>query len=150
MGKVMGAAAGSAANGDARPRNESDDFFETALAERLGRVLARAFVAALQDRNVQAALVAIQRFEAATPALLSPRELASRLGVSVAHVRRLDPPHTCAGDKSTKRYDFDVVTAWLAEREPKPTTPIRRATAVEVDIDDIAAAAGLRVVGGGR
>ena len=73
--------------------------------------------------------------------LLTALELAKRLGVSVAHVRRLDPPSVCVGDAKTKRYDLGTVRAFLAEREPKATTPGADGS---VNVEGIAAAAGLR------
>ncbi len=80
------------------------------------------------------------------PTLLSPRDLARRLGVSVAHIRRLDPPGVVLGDKSTKRYDLDEVRAWLRDREPKATTAKKKNTSGDADLDvsDVLSAAGLK------
>jgi hypothetical protein len=83
------------------------------------------------------------------PMLLSPRDLARRLGVSVAHVRRLDPPGVVVGDKSTKRYDLDEVRAWLRDREPRATTPVKKASAAnddDLDVSSAMTAAGLHRV----
>jgi hypothetical protein len=73
----------------------------------------------------------------AEPRLLSASDLARRLGVSVAHVRRLDPPGVIVGDKSTKRYDLAAVRAWLQEREPTPTTPAKKIATHDNDVDVI-------------
>lgn len=108
----------------------------------------------LRDPALRAELVAILR-EAAPPpsveptALLTAGQLAKRLGISVATVRRLEPPAVVVGDASTKRYDLAEVRAFLAAREPKATTPTRREP--EIDVSGALAAAGIRrAAGGGR
>lgn len=79
------------------------------------------------------------------PRLVTASELARRLDVSVATVRRLDPPHEIVGDKSTRRYDVDTVRAWLRDREPAPTTPKKREAAdADVDIGPSLAKASMR------
>jgi hypothetical protein len=105
-------------------------------------------VALMRDPELRAEIVSVLR-EAAPPAhppepasLLTASDLAKRLGVSVAHVRRLDPPAVIVGDATTKRFDLDAVRAWLADREPKPTTPAKREPTV--DVAGSLARAGLR------
>ena len=94
------------------------------------------------DRAVDRALAALTARPGEPTPFLTAAQLAKRIGVSVAHVRRLDPPHVIVGDAKTKRYDLDAVRAWLTEREPAPTTP--KKTEPDVDVSGITAAAGLR------
>jgi hypothetical protein len=103
---------------------------EVLANERL-RVAARDFVSAI------APAAPVEQ-----PKLLARAELARRLGVSIAHVTRLDPPAVVVGDASTKRYDLDEVRAWLAARKPQATTPVKKP--VDVDVSGSLAAAGLK------
>ena len=107
----------------------------------------------LEDALVDLGVRVTTRVRAALPApnldshtLLTSGELAKRLAVCVATIRRLDPPHTIVGDSSTKRYDIDVVRAWLAQRQPRPTTPATTTRSKNVDVDDVLANAGLHRV----
>jgi hypothetical protein len=85
-------------------------------------------------------------------ALVKKRQLAQLLGVSDAHIDRLNPPCVIVGDASTKRYDLPQVLAWLAARKPAPTTPAAKATIAgdDVNVSDALQRAGLRAIGGGR
>jgi hypothetical protein len=102
----------------------------------------------LEDAVVDFAVRVVARVREATPAvkpdpsLLSAGQLAKRLGVSVATVRRLDPPHAVVG--VSRRYDLDIVKAWLAEREPKATTPITKTKTDDVDVSGAIERAGMR------
>jgi hypothetical protein len=106
---------------------------------------------ALRDPGLRAALVAILREAQAVPAAIAePRlrtagETAKLLGVSVVHLRRLDPPSVCVGDEKTRRYDLDAVRVWLAERAPKATTPAKR----DKDVD-VSSVAGFHLNGGAK
>ncbi len=86
------------------------------------------------EQRIQQRATAVEKHE---PRLLSASDLARRLSVSVAHVRRLDPPGVIVGDKSTKRYDLEEVRAWLQDREPTPTTPAKRIPPPDNDVDVI-------------
>lgn len=110
--------------------------------------IANLLVTLMRDPELRAEIVSVLR-EASPPAhaaepiaLLTASVLAKRLGVSVAHIRRLDPPAVIVGDASSKRYDLEVVRAFLAEREPKATTPARRER--DVDVSSTIARAGIR------
>ena len=124
------------------------------LADALAAAIeveAEAAAAAVRARrHVDALLAEHERptAPAEQPTLLGAAELAKRLGVSVAHVRRLDPPHVVVGDESTRRYDLDTVRGWLFEREPKATTPARKTTTDAVDVGAILSRGGLRAVAG--
>ena len=110
--------------------------------------IANLLVTLMRDPDLRAEIVSVLR-EAAPPAhaeepatLLTASELAKRLGVSVAHIRRLDPPAIIVGDASTKRYDLDAVRAFLGERPPKATTPRKKTE--EADVSGSLARAGFR------
>lgn len=100
--------------------------------------IANLLVTLMRDPDLRAEIVSVLR-EAAPPvhaeeptALLTASALAKRLGVSVAHIRRLDPPAVIVGDASSKRYDLDAVRAFLQAREPKATTPLKKTEDVDV------------------
>ena len=117
-------------------------------------MLAPIITALLRDPALRAELVAILRDAAPPPsveptALLTAAQLAKRLGISTATVRRLEPPAVIVGDAASKRYDLAEVRAFLAAREPKATTPAKREA--DVDVSGALAAAGIRhSAGGGR
>lgn len=111
--------------------------------------IATILVTLLRDPELRAEIVGVLREAAPAPvaeqaALLTAGQLAKRLSVSVATIRRLDPPSVCLGDESTRRYDLAEVRAFLAAREPKATTPAKRER--DVDVSASLEAAGLRVV----
>jgi hypothetical protein len=75
--------------------------------------------------------------------LLTKAQLAKALGKSVSTIDRLDrepgAPFSYCGD--TKRYDRDAYASWLAGRGKCATKASKREA--EVDVDDVASAAGL-------
>ena len=100
--------------------------------------IANLLVALMRDPELRSEIVSLlreaapEREAAEHPTLLTRAELAKGLRVSVATVTRLDPPAVIVGDATTKRYDLAAVRAFLAEREPKPTTPAKREPTVDV------------------
>lgn len=114
-------------------------------------IIAHTIAALLRDEELRdevrsfLAAVAPKR-EPLDPKLLTGAELARVLGISRATLRRLDPPNVIVGDAGSRRFDLRQVKAWLAERDPKPTTPPRRVP--DVEVDDVLKNAGLRVMNG--
>lgn len=123
---------------------EQDEAIKTEAAAAAAAVMARRRV----DVLIAARAGLPPEAAAAASPLVTLRELANHLGVSVAHARRLDPPGLVVGAEQTKRYDLEAVRAWLAEREPAPTTPKSRTTVDNLNVSGAMKAAGLRVVGG--
>ena len=125
----------------------------SALVVQLGNMLGHAIAIAMAHPEVIAATrtLLVPSVAPPLPALLTRRELATALRVSAATIDRLGPPDVCVGDAASRRYDLAAVRAFLAEREPKPTTPARRVSAADdVDVSNLTARAGLRAVRGGR
>jgi len=116
--------------------------------ELLRRAVAQAEILRLRARAKRRRDELARALPRAEPAgLLTLSELAARLGVSAAHVRRLDPPGLVVGDRKSKRFDLDEVRRWLAARDPKPTTPIKKAgyaKADDVDVSSVLAIANVR------
>jgi hypothetical protein len=108
---------------------------EARVTELRGQALA------IRVQRALAARVDAPTAPASTPALLTTTQLAEHLGCSKAHVRRLDGeglPSIVIGDVTSRRYDVSAVTAWLAARQPKATTPAPKATpANDADEDDV-------------
>lgn len=79
------------------------------------------------------------------PRLLSKTDLAKRLGISRSTVDRLTreglPVAAHVGD--SRRYDLPECRAWLASRGKRPTRA-KIKMSDDIDVSDIAAAAGLR------
>jgi len=76
--------------------------------------------------------------------LLRKSGLARALSISTSTVDRLvreGLPYEPAG--SGKRFDLKACRVWLAARGKRPTTAPRRAAADDIDVSDVAAAAGL-------
>jgi len=105
-------------------------------------VLLETLLQRVADRAADRVVAALAARAAEPAALLTRAQLARRLGVSVVHVTRLDLPSVCLGDESTRRYDLAEVRAFLAAREPKATTPAKKADAI--DVSSATARAGLR------
>jgi len=88
--------------------------------------------------------------------LLTKRQIAGAIGVSVATIDRFDregAPFERVG--ASKRYDLEIYRAWVAARGAKPTTPevttARTSTArPDADTERLLEAGGLRLVGGTR
>lgn len=125
----------------------SGELLAEALELEAEALMRRAAAARAQDLEAQRARMhAMPPHE--DPGLLTLAQLAKRLNVSEAHVRRLDPPSVIVGDKKTKRYDLDAVRRWLATREPKATTPIKKRSAMvladDIDVSSVLTNAGLR------
>jgi hypothetical protein len=119
------------------------------IAELLADVLALALTRPEVIEAARAILAPRPPVEVDAPGLLSKGQLARALHVSTATIGRLDVegmPHTIVGTRH--RYDVDACRTWLASRGRKPTKA--KPSDRDVDVSDVLASAGLRVVGGSR
>jgi hypothetical protein len=119
-----------------------------ALASELVNILSDAIAMAVTRPGVIEALrqaFATERAEVAKTEGLTKIELAKRLGKSTSTIDRLDrepgAPFHYVGDRRV--YDLHLYSTWLAGRGKRPTTPAPSNN--EIDIDDVASGAGLRV-----
>lgn len=74
--------------------------------------------------------------------LLSVAATARALGISPPTLYRSGAPFETVGTR--RKYDLATVRAFFAARGKRPTTPASKPTRDNIDVDDIAARAGLR------
>lgn len=89
---------------------------------------------------------------APAPSLLSAAELARRVGVSPATIKRLakEPGAPIRFAGCAMRFDLSEFQAWLATRGRRPTVARRAESDDNIDVTAVARRAGLRALGGGK